>query len=98
MKNIDFPYDIDLRGRTAIVEDYDDIRDFYRWGRQALTGYEKHIVDMIEQLLFTTPGERVNRPDFGFLATFGDLGWGEGRGQKAEGRSKKKEEGRSGII
>ena len=37
----------------------------YRWGRQAITGYEKHIVDMIEQLLFTTPGERVNRPDFG---------------------------------
>jgi hypothetical protein len=27
----------------------------------------------------------------GFLATFGDLGWGkaEGRGQKAEGRKKK---------
>ncbi|PHM07176.1 hypothetical protein CK516_28665 [Nostoc sp. 'Peltigera malacea cyanobiont' DB3992] len=25
----------------------------------------KHIRDLIEQLLFTTPGERVNRPDFG---------------------------------
>jgi len=24
-----------------------------------------HIHDMIEQLLFTSPGERVNRPDFG---------------------------------
>jgi phage baseplate assembly protein W len=24
-----------------------------------------HIRDMIEQLLFTNPGERVNRPDFG---------------------------------
>jgi len=24
-----------------------------------------HIHDMIEQLLFTNPGERVNRPDFG---------------------------------
>ena len=24
-----------------------------------------HIRDMIEQLLFTSPGERVNRPDFG---------------------------------
>ena len=33
-----------------------------------------------------------------FLATFGDLGWGEGRGHSSEGRSKKKEEGRSGII
>lgn len=26
---------------------------------------EEHIRDMIEQLLFTNPGERVNRPDFG---------------------------------
>jgi phage baseplate assembly protein W len=26
---------------------------------------EKHIRDLIEQLLFTNPGERVNRPDFG---------------------------------
>lgn len=24
-----------------------------------------HVRDLIEQLLFTTPGERVNRPDFG---------------------------------
>jgi uncharacterized protein len=27
--------------------------------------YEAHIRDMIEQVLFTAPGERVNRPDFG---------------------------------
>jgi len=26
---------------------------------------EKHIRDLIEQLLFTSPGERVNRPTFG---------------------------------
>lgn len=26
---------------------------------------DDHIRDMIEQLLFTNPGERVNRPDFG---------------------------------
>jgi phage baseplate assembly protein W len=26
---------------------------------------DAHIRDMIEQLLFTSPGERVNRPDFG---------------------------------
>ncbi len=65
MKNIDFPYHIDNRGRTAIIEDYDDISDFNRWGGQAITGYEKHIIDLIEQLLFTSPGERVNRPDFG---------------------------------
>jgi phage baseplate assembly protein W len=34
-------------------------------GRVATTGYDNHIVDMIEQILFTSPGERVNRPDFG---------------------------------
>ena len=27
--------------------------------------YEAHIRDLIEQVLFTSPGERVNRPDFG---------------------------------
>jgi Bacteriophage baseplate protein W len=26
---------------------------------------DDHIRDLIEQVLFTTPGERVNRPDFG---------------------------------
>lgn len=26
---------------------------------------ETHLRELIEQLLFTTPGERVNRPDFG---------------------------------
>jgi phage baseplate assembly protein W len=45
--NIDFPFQIDGRGRTASTDDDD------------------HIRDMIEQLLFTSPGERVNRPDFG---------------------------------
>lgn len=45
--NIDFPFHFDGRGRTAITDDDD------------------HIRDMIEQLLFTNPGERVNRPDFG---------------------------------
>lgn len=34
-------------------------------GSTASTGYADHVRDMIEQLLFTTPGERVNRPDFG---------------------------------
>jgi hypothetical protein len=34
-------------------------------GRTATTGEEEHIRDLIEQLLFTNPGERVNRPDFG---------------------------------
>jgi len=45
--NIDFPFHFDGRGRTAVTDDDD------------------HIRDMIEQLLFTNPGERVNRPDFG---------------------------------
>ncbi len=47
MFQIDYPYRIDARGRTAG------------------TSVEEHIRDLIEQLLFTNPGERVNRPDFG---------------------------------
>src|SRR5262249_45901582 len=38
---------------------------FDRQGRTALAEDDKHIRDMIEELLFTNPGERVNRPDFG---------------------------------
>src|SRR5271155_2639178 len=34
-------------------------------GRTAATSDDDHIRQMIEQLLFTNPGERVNRPDFG---------------------------------
>jgi phage baseplate assembly protein W len=34
-------------------------------GRTAATGDDDHIRDLIEQVLFTGPGERVNRPDFG---------------------------------
>ena len=45
--NVDYPYHIDGRGRTAE------------------TGDDEHVRDLIEQLLFTMPGERVNRPDFG---------------------------------
>jgi uncharacterized protein len=33
--------------------------------RTAETDERDHIRDMIEQFLFTNPGERVNRPDFG---------------------------------
>ncbi|WP_232778529.1 GPW/gp25 family protein [Carbonactinospora thermoautotrophica] len=36
-----------------------------RRGRTADAAYEDHVRDMIEQLLFTSPGERVMRPDFG---------------------------------
>lgn len=34
-------------------------------GRTAATDDDDHIRDMIEQVLFTSPGERVNRPTFG---------------------------------
>jgi uncharacterized protein len=34
-------------------------------GQTAKVDYDHHIRDMIEQLIFTNPGERVNRPDFG---------------------------------
>ena len=47
MMQIDYPFHIDGRGRTADT-DQDD-----------------HIRDLIEQVLFTAPGERVNRPAFG---------------------------------
>ena len=45
--NVDYPFHIDDRGRTAETAD------------------EDHIRDLIEQVLFTSPGERVNRPTFG---------------------------------
>jgi uncharacterized protein len=34
-------------------------------GRTADTSDEEHIRDLIEQVLFTAPGERVNQPTFG---------------------------------
>ena len=34
-------------------------------GRTALALEDDYIRDLIEQVLFTTPGERVNRPTFG---------------------------------
>ena len=45
--NVDFPYHVDGRSRTAG------------------TGADDHLRDLIEQVLFTAPGERVMRPDFG---------------------------------
>jgi len=38
---------------------------FANTGRTAVTDYDDHIRNMIEQLLFTNPGERVNRSEFG---------------------------------
>ncbi len=39
--------------------------EFDHLGKTATTSDEDHIRDMIEQVLFTSPGERVNHPDFG---------------------------------
>lgn len=36
-----------------------------RRGRTAHAAHDEHVRDLIEQLLFTSPGERVMRPDFG---------------------------------
>ncbi|MGE0257407.1 MAG: GPW/gp25 family protein [Alphaproteobacteria bacterium] len=44
---LDFPYAIDSRGRSAVTDEDD------------------HIRDLIMLVLFTSPGERVNRPEFG---------------------------------
>src|SRR6266850_5315657 len=47
--SIKHPFAVDL-GRGRIAEEED---------------YAKHVEQMILQVLFTAPGERVNRPDFG---------------------------------
>jgi uncharacterized protein len=44
--NVNFPYQLDGRGRTADPQD-----DYVR--------------QLVAQVLFTAPGERVNLPDFG---------------------------------
>lgn len=45
--DVDYPFHVDPRGRTAT------------------TTHADHVRDLIEQVLFTSPGERVNRPSFG---------------------------------
>ena len=47
------------------MSDLDYPYSFSGQGRTATTDYESHIRDLIEQVLFTSPGERVNRPTFG---------------------------------
>jgi uncharacterized protein len=39
--------------------------DFDERGKTATSDYAHHIRELIEQVLFTSPGERVNRPSFG---------------------------------
>jgi uncharacterized protein len=34
-------------------------------GRTAAASYDEHVRDLVEQLIFSGPGERVMRPDFG---------------------------------
>ena len=34
-------------------------------GRTATASLDDHVRDLVEAVLFTAPGERVNRPDFG---------------------------------
>jgi phage baseplate assembly protein W len=48
-----------------MIGDLDFPYDFSGLGRTASTGREDHIRDLMEQVLFTSPGERVMRPDFG---------------------------------
>ncbi len=48
---LSFPYQIDGRGRSRVARRDDD--------------NDEYIKGLIEQVLFTAPGERVMRPDFG---------------------------------
>lgn len=47
MSEIDYPFHLDGRGRSASTKE------------------DVHIRELIEQVLFTNPSERVNRPTFG---------------------------------
>jgi len=47
------------------MSDVDFPYQFDQRGRTATTGRDDYIRDLIEQVLFTSPGERVMRPDFG---------------------------------
>lgn len=47
------------------MPDLDFPYHFSGLGRTATTDRDDHIRDLIQQVLFTAPGERVMRPDFG---------------------------------
>ena len=47
------------------MSDVDFPYHFDQRGHTATTGRDDYIRDLIEQVLFTSPGERVMRPDFG---------------------------------
>lgn len=48
-----------------MIGDLDFPYDFSGLGRTASAGRADHIRDLMEQVLFTSPGERVMRPEFG---------------------------------
>lgn len=50
---------------TVLADQLDFPFGFDPRGRSRLTDAEDHVRDLIEQVLFTSPGERVNRPEFG---------------------------------
>lgn len=50
-----------LVGRVLVDHPY----RFDAGGRTATTSYTEHVADLVELTLLTSPGERVNRPEFG---------------------------------
>src|SRR2546421_7395955 len=58
-------YRCDASAREGDIMQIDYPYHFDNRGHTADTSAQDHIRDMIEQILFTSPGERVNRPDFG---------------------------------
>jgi Bacteriophage baseplate protein W len=69
MADLDFPYRFDDRGRTAEIPAPGGAaaggRPASGEAPLAATEVDAHVRDLIEQVLFTAPGERVNRPEFG---------------------------------
>ncbi len=59
----EYCYDADARKGDMMNIDFPF--HFDSRGRTAVANDDRHILQMIEQLLFTDAGERVNRPDFG---------------------------------
>ena len=49
IKSIHYPFAVD-KGRRELAEE---------------RNYAEHVEQLIKQVLFTNPGERINRPDFG---------------------------------
>ena len=56
-----FPAGTDRSGSTEVAFPF----QVTPHGRVASATWEQHVEQMVEQVLFTAPGERVNRPDFG---------------------------------